>query len=79
MPTQKFLCVFKVRGANHPIVIEDDVWIGQRAIINCGKRIGKGSIIASGAVVTKDVVAYSIVGGNPAHLIKCRKSHNVSD
>ena len=53
-------------------VIEDDVWIGARAIINPGKRIGRGSIVAAGSVVTKDVEPYSIVGGNPAILIKKR-------
>lgn len=57
-------------------VIEDDVWIGRSAIIMPGVRIGKGSIIASGAVVTKDVEPYSIVGGVPAILIKKRASKN---
>lgn len=53
--------------------IEDDVWIGRNAIIMPGVRICKGSIVASGAVVTKDVEKYSIVGGVPAKLIKRRK------
>lgn len=57
----------------YPItIIEDDVWIGARTIINAGKKIGKGSIIAAGSVVTKDVEPYSIVGGNPAKIIKNR-------
>lgn len=56
-----------------PIVIEDDVWIGARVIILQGVTIGRGSIIAAGSVVTKDVEPYSIVGGNPAKLIKKRK------
>lgn len=55
------------------VIIEDDCWIGQRVIINSGKRIGKGSILAASSVVTKDVVPYSIMGGNPAKLIKSRK------
>jgi len=55
-----------------PVVIGDDVWIGARAIILPGVNIGKGSIIAAGSVVTKDVLEYSIVGGNPAKLIKKR-------
>ena len=53
-------------------IIEDDVWIGARAIINAGKKIGKGSIVAAGSVVTKDVEPYTIVGGNPAKIIKNR-------
>jgi len=56
-----------------PIVIEDDVWIGARVIILKGVTIGKGSIIGAGSVVTKDVEPYSIVGGNPAKLIRKRK------
>ncbi|MDQ7799461.1 MAG: DapH/DapD/GlmU-related protein [Candidatus Edwardsbacteria bacterium] len=54
-------------------VIEDDVWIGAQAIILPGVRIGRGAIVAAGAVVTKDVEPYAIVGGNPARLIKRRK------
>jgi len=54
------------------VVIEDDVWIGTNAIILPGRRLGKGSIIAAGAVVTRDVEPYAIVGGNPARLIKRR-------
>lgn len=53
-------------------IIEDDVWIGSRAIIMHGVRIGKGAIVAAGAVVTKDVPPYTIVGGNPAREIKKR-------
>ena len=54
------------------VVIEDDVWIGHGAIILPGIHIGKGAIIAAGSVVTKDVAAFSIVGGNPAKFIKDR-------
>lgn len=53
-------------------IIEDDVWIGARTIINAGKKIGHGSIVAAGSVVTKDIEPNSIVGGNPAQLIKKR-------
>lgn len=54
-------------------IIEDDVWIGRNAIIMPNIRIGKGSIVGAGAVVTKDVEPYSVVGGVPAKLIKKRK------
>lgn len=55
-------------------VVEDDVWIGARALVRSGVRIGRGSIIAMGAVVTKDVEPYSIVAGVPARKIKDRFS-----
>lgn len=55
-------------------VVGDDVWIGRGAIIMPGVNIGSGSIIATGSVVTKDVPPYSVVGGNPAKLIKQRFS-----
>ena len=54
------------------VVIEDDVWIGQRVIILPGVTIYKGCIIGAGAVVTKSFPPYSIIGGNPAKLIKSR-------
>ena len=54
------------------IVIEDDVWIGAGTIILSGVRIGRGSVIGAGSVVTKDVEKYSIVGGTPAHVLKKR-------
>lgn len=53
-----------------PIVIENHVWIGANATILPGVTIGKGAIIAAGAVVNKDVAANTIVGGVPAKLIK---------
>lgn len=63
--------------ASQPVIIEDDVWIGARAIILPGIRIETGAIIAAGAVVTKDVKSYMIVGGNPAKPIKTRKEMNI--
>lgn len=54
------------------IIVEDDVWIGARCIILKGVTIGKGSVIAAGSVVTKNVEPYSVVGGIPAKLIKKR-------
>lgn len=56
-----------------PIVIGDDCWIGLRSIINPNREIKDGTIIAMGSVVTKDFPEYSVVGGNPAKLIKMRK------
>lgn len=53
-----------------PIVIEDDCWIAANVVITAGVTIGKHSIIAAGAVVTKDVPPYSIAAGNPAKVIK---------
>lgn len=57
-----------------PTVIGNDVWIGSRAMIPGGVTIGDGAIVAAGAVVTKDVEPYSIVGGIPAREIRKRFS-----
>ena len=54
------------------IVVEDDVWIGYRATILSGVHLGKGAVVSAGAVVTKDVPPYAIVGGVPAKVIKYR-------
>lgn len=60
-----------------PLEICNDVWIGSRAIILPGcMRIGAHSIIGAGAVVTKDVPDYAIVGGNPAKVIRMRKGES---
>ncbi len=53
-----------------PVIIEDGAWITIGAIILPGVTVGKGSIVAAGAVVTEDVPPYTIVGGNPARVIK---------
>lgn len=53
-------------------IIGNDVWIGYKALIMPGVKIGNGAIISSEAVVTTDVPAYTIVGGNPAKVIKSR-------
>lgn len=58
------------------VKIEDDVWIGRNAIIMEGITLGKGSIVGAGAVVTKSVPDYAIVGGVPAKVIKYRKESN---
>lgn len=53
-----------------PVIIDDNVWIGQYSTILKGVHIGKGSIVGTRAVVTKDVPPYCIVAGNPAKVVK---------
>ena len=60
-------------------VIQNDVWIGYNSLIMPGIKIGNGSIIASNSVVVKDVEPYSIVGGNPAKLIRKRFDNEIID
>jgi acetyltransferase-like isoleucine patch superfamily enzyme len=57
-------------GASKPIIISDDAWIATRSTILKGVTIGKGSVVATGAVVTRDVPDYSVVAGVPAKVIK---------
>lgn len=64
------------KGLDQQIAIEDDVWIGYGSIILGGVKIGQGSIIAAGSVVTKDVESFSIYGGVPAKKIKARFNSN---
>lgn len=59
------------------IIVDDDVWIGFRSTIMSGVHIGQGAVVAAGAVVTKDVPPYAIVGGVPAKVIKYRFSPEV--
>jgi acetyltransferase-like isoleucine patch superfamily enzyme len=56
--------------AHAPVVIEDDVWIGAKATVLKGVRIGRGAVVAAGAIVTRDVPAFSLVAGNPARVIR---------
>jgi acetyltransferase-like isoleucine patch superfamily enzyme len=53
-----------------PIIIQDDVWLATRCIILKGVTIGTGAVVAAGAVVTKDVPPYTMVGGVPAKFIR---------
>lgn len=62
------------KGPEHdaPVVIEDDVWCGANVTILKGVTIGRGSVVAAGAVVTKSFPPYSIIGGVPAKLLRMR-------
>ncbi|MDN3136010.1 DapH/DapD/GlmU-related protein [Enterococcus faecalis] len=62
----------KNKRKNHyaPIVLKNNVWIGSNATITSGVTIGEWSVVAAGAVVTKDVPPYTVVGGVPARVLK---------
>lgn len=61
------------RLPKNPQTIGDDVWLGHNAVVLPGcKRIGRGAVVAAGAVVTSDVPAYAVVGGVPARVIRMR-------
>lgn len=67
------ICKNKIEALTKgPIIVEDDVWIGTNAIILSGCTLGKGSVVAAGSVVTKSTPPFSIVGGNPAKVIRMR-------
>jgi acetyltransferase-like isoleucine patch superfamily enzyme len=78
--TYGFRIKFGLPGANDdgqpwskgPVAIGNDTWVGWRVLVMTGLTIGDGAVVAAGAVVTKDVAPYTIVGGNPARLIKPR-------
>ena len=59
-------------GPSRPPIIEDDVWLGANVTVLPGRRIGTGSIVAAGSVVTRDVPAFAVVAGNPAKIVACR-------
>lgn len=64
-----------IRSQGHiggKIIIEDDVWIGANAVVLPNVEIGKGTIVAAGAVVTRSFPPYSIVAGVPAKVVRCR-------
>ena len=74
----KFLADYKksdkLASDDQSVIIEKDVWIGSGAILLNGVKIGRGSIVAAGAVVVNNISPYSIVGGVPAKVIKPRWS-----
>ena len=61
---------FRKLSSKGPVIIEENVWIGEKASIMPGVTVGKGSIVAANAVVTKNVPPYSLVAGVPAKIIK---------
>lgn len=70
--SRKFIDDDMIDNWNTPPILEDDVWVGSNVVILPGVTIHKGSVIAAGAVVNKDVPPYAIVGGVPAKVIKYR-------
>ncbi|MBP5161130.1 MAG: CatB-related O-acetyltransferase [Alphaproteobacteria bacterium] len=62
---------------NRPCIIDHDVWIGSSVLVIQGVHIGTGAVVAAGAVVTKDVPPYAIVGGVPARVIRYRFTPDV--
>lgn len=61
------------QGRARPVTFEDYVWVGTRAMIMPGVTIGKGAVVAAGAIVTKDVAPYNVVAGIPAKFVKERQ------
>ena len=64
---------------NYPVIIGNDCWVGERVMIIGGVKVGDGAMILAGAVVTKDVPSYAIVGGVPAQVLKYRYSKQTVD
>lgn len=69
---KKNMLMINQRVSGAPVIIGDDIWISARVTILAGVNVGEGAVIAAGAVVTKDVEPYSIVGGIPARRIGTR-------
>lgn len=63
--------------SHHPVIIEDYSFLGPRVVVQPGVKIGKGAIVAAGAVVTKDIPPFAIAGGVPAKIIGERKLKNL--
>ncbi len=65
------------RAICSPVIIDDYVWIASRVTVLPGVHIGKGAVVASGAVVTKDVLPFTVVGGVPAKVIGTRRTNAI--
>lgn len=65
--------IFKQGITAAPVTVEDDVWVAGKVMITAGVRIGHGSVIGAGAVVTQDIPPWSVAVGVPARVIKSRK------
>jgi galactoside O-acetyltransferase len=72
IPTRPDLTIREQGHTGGEIIVGDDVWIGANSVVVAGVHIGKGAVVAAGAVVTTDVEPYTIVGGVPAKFIKKR-------
>ena len=70
--------VFDWRRASR-VIVGHDVWIGHGGIVLAGRTVGTGAVVAAGTVVTKDVAPYTIVGGNPARVLKRRFDERTSE
>jgi len=66
--------IYKQPHTKKGIVIGDDVWVGANVVVLDGIKVGSHCILAAGAIVTKDVPEWSVMGGNPARIIKDRRS-----
>lgn len=69
----KNIPMWKQKSIHKSVIIEDEVWIGHGAIILPGRKIGYGSVVGAGSVITKDVPPFAVVGGNPAKILKYRE------
>lgn len=71
----------RIQGFDPPrgITIEDDVWLGARVMIMPGVTVGRGSILAAGAIVTKNVEPYTVVAGAPAHVVRHRSRTDLGE
>lgn len=68
------MCEYKYAEESFPVIIGNDCWIGHGVSIIAGVKIGDGAMILAGALVTKDIPPYAIVGGVPAQIIRYRYS-----
>ena len=62
---------------NGPIVLDDDVWVGDSAMIMSGVHIGQGAVIGAGAIVTHDIPAYAVAVGAPARVVRYRFNEKI--